>query len=158
MVVLLMFLLSGGLGELDFDTRLIHKLSQILNVTPPTKILVERLDQKELLGDLRGTILKNCMGGRPDLFQYCAEVARQYTETAFVHGIWIEEKDPTFLHIKLYKRSGIDALIHEYLHWYLNYKTRPHGVINTHEVLLPLVTTLLASNELQVWLEKEEKP
>lgn len=143
--------------EKSFDERLIVKLSEILKVEPPKKILVERLEQKELLDHLADSVMSECMkfGGGAERFHYCVEVARRSVQGSFVHGFWIQEDDPTFLHVKVYKRDGIEAVIHEYLHWYLHFSTKPEGTINNHTVLMPLVTTLLVSEELIKWLEKE---
>lgn len=139
--------------EQSFDTRVVLKLSEMLDVKPPTKIFIERVEQKELLGDLRHTILVACMMGRVDRFQYCSEAARE--SQMFVHGIWLEEK-PEVLRIKLHRHAGLEALIHEYCHWYLHYRTKPYGLINNHEILVPLTATLLTSPEFVKWLEKEE--
>lgn len=143
--------------EKSFDERLVIKLSEILKVEPPKRILVERLEQKELLDEYGDNVMSECMSGQMERFHYCAAVARQAVKGSFVHGFWIPEDDPTFLHIKVYKRDGIEAVIHEYLHWYLHHSTNPEGLINNHGILTPMVNALLTSAELIEWLDKEGK-
>lgn len=145
---------SLGAEEQNFDVQVVHKLSQMLNVEPPKNIIIERVSQKRLLGEMRGSIMQACMMGRVERFQYCADVAQ--VRYMFVQGLWIEQGFDT-LHIKIYKNAGVDALIHEYCHWYLHYRTAPSGLINNHEVLIPLATSLLVSDEFIAWLEREEK-
>ena len=150
-MMILMFLLSG---EPSFDTRVVEKLSQMLGVARPQRILVERVEQKELIGEVRRSIMVSCMQGQIVRFQYCSEASK--ANNLFVYGLWIKEKDKNFLHIKLHKHAGLDSLIHEFCHWYLHYQGETEGLLNNHEILLPLASTLLVSEDFVSWLEKEE--
>lgn len=135
----------------DFNTRLVIKLSEILGVKPPTKIKIEMVSQKEMLEDYREYLMAQCMGGRVQRFEYCAQTIK--VEGVFVHGVWIPEKDGS-LHIKIHKNSGMDAVVHEFCHWYLNQMS---PLLNNHTALESIVNVLLSSPPLLEWLEKEQK-
>ena len=149
--IMLVLLLSG---EQSFDQKVVVKLTEMLGVETPGKIMIERVEEKELLSDLKQYMMRDCLQGRIDRFPYCSEAIRN--SNMFVHGIWLE-KERNVLHIKLHKHAGLDALIHEFCHWYLHHLTKPPGMLNNHEVLLPLAMTLLVSEEFVSWLEKEKQ-
>lgn len=151
-LVLVTLLLSSGVAEAqDFNTRLVVKLSEILGVEAPKKIVIKVVSQKELLGDYRDYLVTNCIGYDHSRFDFC--VQNVVSEGNFIHGLWIPEKDGS-LHVKLHKNSGMDALIHEYCHWYLN-KVTPF--LNNHTVLEVVVARLITSPQLLEWLEKEQR-
>lgn len=80
----------------DFDTRLIIKLSEMMKVEPPKTILIERLSQKEMLSQFRDYVMTECLRvAGMERFQYCNDLSRQATSNAFVHGHWVEKKDPS---------------------------------------------------------------
>lgn len=137
----------------DFNSRLVQKLSEILNVPAPTKLTIELLPQKELLEMYRKLLIADCMKGQFTKFIPCSQSVK--VEGVFIHGYWVTEKDKGHLHIQLHRNAGIDALVHEFCHWYLH--NLSNGFLNTHEVLEPLVTSLLVSPSFIEWLEKEQK-
>lgn len=150
--LLCVFLLWGTpVCAQDFNTRLVLKLSEILGVEAPKKIVIEVVSQKELLGDYRNYLVANCIGNDHSRAFFCMQ--NVVVEGNFVHGLWIPEKDGS-LHVKLHMNSGMDALIHEYTHWFLN-QLAPF--LNNHTVLETVVARLLTSPELLEWLEKEQK-
>ena len=154
-VLLTVFLSLGhtATAQPDFNTRLVVKLGEMLGVKP-SKVQVELLSQKKMLGDYKEAMFTACMMGIAERFPYCSQIK---VEGIFVQGIWVEEKDPEFVHIRMYQRAGVDVLIHEFCHWYLHHSTRPKGIANTHGVVEALATSLLISDEFIAWLEKEEK-
>lgn len=133
----------------DFNTRLVTKLSEMMGVPTP-KMRIEVVSQKELLDDYRSFLFRECMSKNHNRFETCRPVD---ISGVFVHGIWIPEKDGS-LHVKVHKNSGMDALIHEFCHWYLNQVT---PFLNNHTVLETIVGSLLSSPELLAWLEKEQR-
>lgn len=151
-LLLVAILLFGGQS---FHVKLIHQLSVMLNVTPPAKITIEYLTQKELQDEYKGMVFQGCWQGNVARVGYCANLV--HSQRVYVHGVWVPEKDPTHLHIKIHKDSGIDSLVHEFLHWYLWHLTKPPGVLNVHEVVNPLTDALLTSPELIAWFEKEQR-
>lgn len=148
------FLVSLSIGTpvfaSDFNTRLVIKLSEMMGVPAPKKIEIELLSQKELLEDYRGFLFRDCMS-KHNRFEQCRGVD---VSNVFVHGLWIYEKDPSHLHIKVHKNSGMDAVVHEFCHWYL-YKLSP--LLNNHTTLEALAKELLVSPTLIKWLEEEQK-
>ena len=135
----------------DFNTRLIIKLSEILKTAPPTKIQVEILTQKEMQKEFQDYQMVSCMRSAKS-FRYCADSTRN--SNAFILGLWVGESDPKFLHIKVYEKAGVEATVHEYVHWWLYHATEPKGVINTEEMTRLFTDLVLSSQVFIDWLER----
>jgi len=152
LLIALVFLSLGcSVNAEDFNSKVVKQLSVMLGVPAPTSVNIELKTEAEMRDIFTGVMLNACMHGDQTRFFLC----RMQIPETFVHGYWLPEKDKTKLHIFIYKRSGIDVLIHEYLHWYLS--NVGDGLLNTHEVLEPIATRLLISKQFTDWLAKEEK-
>lgn len=147
---------TEGYAQDNFDHKLIVKLGEMMKVETPKTIRVERLSQKGMLSEYRDFVMADCMRVKgSQWFQYCFEASRIALKGSFVHGLWVQKKEQSDFHIRVYERSGIDVVVHEFLHWYLHYSTEPNGVVNNHSVLTPMVNAILTSEEFVNWLDKE---
>ena len=135
----------------DFNTQIVAKLGILLKATPPAKLKIEVVSQDALQGDYRGYVVEDCLRQtrNPD---YCGQ---QVSNThVFIHGMWIPES-PQYLHIKLHERAGVDALVHEYLHWYLTYLTKPEGLLNSEQTVQIMTVQIVTSPTFLKWMEEK---
>lgn len=145
--------------ELDDNTRLFNKLSEVMQVDPPQKVTVDIVEPKKLIDWYRGWTFSQCTRGlpfHPIVVSLCGKQSQSWN--GFIYGRWIQEKDPTHLHIQIVgvngvAGAGIDTIIHEWVHWYLFYSTEPNGISNTEELTRLLTIQLLTSKEMVDWLD-----
>lgn len=136
----------------DSHVRLIHKLSQILRVTPPTKIEIEVLSQEDLQNKFRGETFNTCMAGNPNNFQSCSQYIRNLR--TFIYGKWEYEENPQHFHMLLYEGAGVDVVIHEFLHWWLHHQTDPPDLLNNEATVNLMVNAIISSPEFHKWLRE----
>jgi hypothetical protein len=156
-----LFASSSALANDDppvsFDVKLFHKLSEMLGTQPPTNIIVEIQSAKELNDWYRGFVFRACMSGlQLDPFGIAVTMCHKQRESGavMIYGRW-QRVDSETLHIIIQKTVGVDTKVHEFLHWWLHYRSTPNGILNSELIIRPMVDHILASEEFQRWLDEQ---
>jgi len=156
--MLVLLPLPPAVQEEDFNVRLIHQLSLMMNREAPATITIEILPQEEMLNRYRDWLYRNCFNtltaqGYPleVAVSQCREMAIQSARTIYVHGKWVNESDPTHFHALIDEHSGMSSVIHEFCHFVLDGIT---PIINQEAVVRPMAELLLTSPRLKRWLEE----
>lgn len=153
-LLLLLTITTSQQPSLDFDTQLIHKLCEITRAPTPTKIEIEYLSADKMIDIYRKDFYGQCLRSGRDPVTCAMIIASTQT---FVFGVWEEEKDPLYIHIRMYKSGGLRVLVHEFLHWRLGILSEPRGILNDEGAVDILTTRILISDEFQKWLKEMEK-
>jgi len=148
--ILFCAVLSTSYAQEDFNTRVIIKVSEMLNTEPPKRILVEVVSQDKLQEIYKAEQFRACFGGNFRNLEPCADYVDSLE--VFIHGTWRKEDDPTYLHIYLYEKAGINVLIHEYFHWWLHYRTTPVGIVNNDTLAESMMKAIIVSPTFVRWL------
>jgi hypothetical protein len=138
----------------DFNTRLVYKLSEMTNSPVPTKIEIEVVSQDKLQKMYRNDIFNSCIVVTRGNFDGCAFQAQ--SRNVFIYGKWVDERNPKYLHIVLYEKAGVDTLVHEYLHYWLNSQTVREGMLNTEQIVDLMTVQITTSPEFIRWLGGEK--
>jgi len=150
LLIVCVMLSSSFQAPTDFNTRLVAKLSEMTKTEMPKKLEIELVSQKKLQDQFKGEQMGDCLQETNGNFPYCIQLVESIN--VFIHGHWIPEKDPTHLHIVLWEKAGADVLVHEYLHWWLSYKTEPRGMVNTESIVDIMVRQVMTHPDFIEWL------
>jgi len=160
LVILGLFMVAQSIEcqELTQDEKLFTKLSEMMKVTPPTKVTVEVVPIDHLIDWYKHFVFTQCLNGLPrDPFNFSFFFCGKQRENVnvIVFGRWVEEKDPGHLHIQVIPDAGMQVKVHEYMHWVTHYRTDPVGITNSEQTVEHLTDLVLVSSEFQDWLGKQ---
>ena len=144
----MLFVFSAHAEE-DFNTNLISKISEILKTEPPVKVEIEFMVQEKLQNEYEKYLFTSCLRTTKGNVKYCQDYSSD--SKVFIYGLWIPE-EPGHFHAKIYEKAGMDTIIHEYLHWWLHYRTEPNGVINNEQMVQYLTSLVITSPTFLKWL------
>lgn len=125
-------------------TAIVVGLSILLGSPVPSKIDIEIVSQAKMQSIFKEDAMSRCMNGEPTAFPRCSEYVQ--TLRVFVYGMWVREKDPKHFHIRMSEGAGVNVLVHEYLHYWLN---SINPLINNDATVEELTKSIMTSPEFQ---------
>lgn len=138
--------------------RVILKVSSILRMDPPAKITIRYRTQKQMREWYAESASRECASHYPP--GHPARIGCRVDPdnlNVFIFGRWVDhDDDPGHLEIVLWEGASVEVVVHEYLHWWAYNHTDPKGVINSHNIVDPLVRQILTHRAFTSWLETQE--